>query len=268
MLYEQHDARWIDNGNPGEGNILIFNNGVDRPDGRYSSIVEIEPPLMVNGKYFLQPGEPYGPTDFVWQYTSQNPNDFSAKSMSGSQRLPNGNTIICNGPKGYFFEVNSLNELVWDYQTSFTGLQVNAVFKIQKYGINYPGVSKLYNKPSKPILNGPSSGKINTPYTFTAISTDVENDSLFYYFDWGDGQTSDWLGPFTTGIMCQVNHTWERTGDFSIRVKAKNTHGLESEWTSLQINMQKSKLIEILIMKILHNHPILFSISNPFNLFR
>ena len=39
-LYYQHDAQWIAQGLIGEGNILVFNNGLNRPDGNYSSVDE------------------------------------------------------------------------------------------------------------------------------------------------------------------------------------------------------------------------------------
>jgi hypothetical protein len=45
QLFTQHDAAWISDGLPGEGNITIFNNGAKRPDGDWSSVVEIVPPL-------------------------------------------------------------------------------------------------------------------------------------------------------------------------------------------------------------------------------
>ncbi len=51
QLFVQHDAQWIGNGLPGAGNILIFNNGQGRPDGDYSSVDEIVPPVASDGSY-------------------------------------------------------------------------------------------------------------------------------------------------------------------------------------------------------------------------
>ncbi|MCP5115249.1 MAG: arylsulfotransferase, partial [bacterium] len=45
MLFQQHDAQWIEPNRPGEGNMLIFNNGLSRPGGQYSSVDEIVPPV-------------------------------------------------------------------------------------------------------------------------------------------------------------------------------------------------------------------------------
>jgi len=89
---------------------LIFNNGAGRPDGDYSSVDEIIPPVDDTGTY-----TGYGPTAPTWTYTAATPTDFYAVNISGVQRLSNGNTLICDGPNGYFFEVSSAGDLVWDY---------------------------------------------------------------------------------------------------------------------------------------------------------
>jgi len=106
-LYSQHDAHWIEPGLPGEGNILIFNNGRYRPGGNYSSIDEIVPPVDQNGIYILNADSTFGPDTLFWSYTDSIPTNFFASNVSGSQRQPNGNTLICNGPSGEFFEVTN-----------------------------------------------------------------------------------------------------------------------------------------------------------------
>lgn len=132
-LFVQHDAEWIDSGLPGEDDILIFNNGKGRSDGDYSSIDEITPPVNAGGSYTLESGNSYGPSDLTWQYIADTPTDFYAQSLSSAQRLPNGNTLICSGPDGYFFEVTSSGETVWDYSTG------GAVFRVYRYGSDYAG---------------------------------------------------------------------------------------------------------------------------------
>ena len=55
-FFSQHDAQWIESALPGEGNILIFNNGNGRPGGAYSSVDEIVPPVDTSGYYAFTPG--------------------------------------------------------------------------------------------------------------------------------------------------------------------------------------------------------------------
>jgi hypothetical protein len=129
-LFYQHDTTWIKAGCPGEGNILVFNNGKDRPDGRYSSVDEIAPPVDENGEYYLEPGSAYGPAAQTWIYTANPPGSFYSSKFSGAERLPDGNTLICNGEKGIFFEVTSTGTTVWTYTNPYPMIGGNQVFKI------------------------------------------------------------------------------------------------------------------------------------------
>lgn len=128
-LFMQHDAKWIDDGYPGAGNILIFNNGMNRPTP-YSSVDEITPPVNENGEYYLQSGSAYGPSEQTWIYTANPDTSFYAYHVSGAQRLRSGNTLICDGAKGIFFEVSTFGKTVWTYTNPYPTLATNSVFKI------------------------------------------------------------------------------------------------------------------------------------------
>lgn len=132
QLFVQHDAEWIEDGLPGAGNILIFNNGNGRSDGNYSSVDEIEPPVNSDGSYTLSASH-YGPNSAAWTYVADTLTDFYAQNISGAQRLPNGNTLICQGPDGYFFEVTEEGETLWDYDAGA------AVFRVTRYAPDYAG---------------------------------------------------------------------------------------------------------------------------------
>jgi hypothetical protein len=119
-LYEQHDTIWIDEGLPGEGNLLIFNNGVGR---HYSTVDEITPPVDENGEYYLAPDSSFGPTTQTWVYSPQP--SFYASHISGANRLKNGNTLICNGEASKVFEVTPAGTTVWQL-----ALGVGEVLKI------------------------------------------------------------------------------------------------------------------------------------------
>ncbi|HVQ00879.1 MAG TPA: PKD domain-containing protein, partial [Candidatus Thermoplasmatota archaeon] len=84
--------------------------------------------------------------------------------------------------------------------------------------------------PEKP--NGETKGKVKKTYTYTAVTTDAENDSLWYQFDWGDDTMSPWVGPYDSGVIANASHTWTKKGSYSIKVKAKDTYGAESNWSS------------------------------------
>jgi hypothetical protein len=114
-LFKQHNAHWIPKGLPGEGHILVFNNGQGRPDGQYSSVDELVLPMNKDGSYERKAGLAYGPSKAEWSYTAPNKSDFNANFISGAHRLANGNTLICSGPDGTVFEVTKEKEVVWKF---------------------------------------------------------------------------------------------------------------------------------------------------------
>jgi len=118
-LYGQHNAHWIDPGLPGGGDILVFNNGANRPNGDWSSVDQVRPPMNESGRYRLEDGKPYGPADLAWTYAADPREAFYSSFISGSQRLPNGNTLICAGSTSRFFEVTPEGEVVWEYRSAF-----------------------------------------------------------------------------------------------------------------------------------------------------
>jgi len=161
-LYQQHHTHWIEPGLPGAGNILIYNNGIGRG---YSTVDEIAPPVDASGNYSIASGTAYGPTSALWTYTGTPPTSFYSAEISGAQRLPNGNTLITEGIKGNLFEVTSAGETVWRYvnpvtttplaqgstvptDPNRTDQYMNAVFRVTRYGTDFPG---LQGKDLSPI---------------------------------------------------------------------------------------------------------------------
>ncbi len=114
-LFKQHDAHWISDGLAGAGHVLVFNNGTRRPDGDYTSVDEIILPVTGDGRYERTPGAAFGPETAVWTYTTPNASTFYVGYAGGSQRLPNGDTLICTGVGGVVFEVTPNKKIVWRY---------------------------------------------------------------------------------------------------------------------------------------------------------
>jgi hypothetical protein len=148
-LFAPHDAHWIPPDRPGAGHVLVFNNGLGRPGGDYSSVDEIVLPVDARGRYGREPGRAYGPEEPVWRGTAPGKGFFAA-FMSGAQRLPNGNTLICHGVSGTILEVAPNQELVWEYirratepMPSDSGIApgTSPVFRAYHYGLDYPGLA-------------------------------------------------------------------------------------------------------------------------------
>ncbi len=169
-FYFQHDARWIEDGSPGAGHILVYNNGLGRPGGSYSSVEEIVPPVDAGGNYSLVPGAAYEPATPAWLYSD--PVTFMSGFMAGAQRLPNGNTLICEAGSGTFFEVTMAGEIVWEYYNIYPDTSHNIVFKIQRYAPDYPGLANLLGTIGAELTCQPGSGTV--PFS-TLMTVTLEN---------------------------------------------------------------------------------------------
>jgi hypothetical protein len=153
QLFGQHNARWITPGLRGAGNIMIFNNGntQERP---WSTVIEIDAPLLADGNYARDSARAFGPELPAWSYAAPSPADFFSWFISGSQRLPNGNTLVCSGAYGTFFEIDENGQEVWRYVNPVTGggiisqgdtipdlpfAPANLVFRAERYAEDFPG---------------------------------------------------------------------------------------------------------------------------------
>jgi len=130
-FFGQHDARWIPSSLPGAGDILVFNNGANRPAGQFSTVDEIIPPVNASGGYYLVSGSAYGPAAQTWMYVANPPTSFFSAHYSSAQRLSDGDTLICNGEKGKFIEVTPAGETVWEYTNVYPTPLINNVFNIE-----------------------------------------------------------------------------------------------------------------------------------------
>jgi hypothetical protein len=72
---------------------------------------------------------------------------------------------------------------------------------------------------------GPSSGYVQTIYSYSTSGTDPNKDLLQYRFDWGDGEISDWDG------ASSWTHAFATIGDFCVKAQAKDSHEATSEWS-------------------------------------
>ena len=101
-----------------------------------SSVEEITPPQSVPGVYSLAPGQAYGPTASVWRYGDR-PGFFS-NFFGGAYRLPNDNTLICEGGKAHLFEVTPDKEIVWDFVNPWRDKgSLGSVYRCLRYSPEY-----------------------------------------------------------------------------------------------------------------------------------
>lgn len=132
------------------GNFLLFDNGLHRrgadPDLQIadiaaSRVIEIDPATR----------------RIVWQYMDPLAPNFFSAICSGAERLPNGNTLICEATKGRLFEVTAEKDIVWEYYSPFLVTRPNywgwtlavTVWQAHRYGPDYPGLRGKDLNPDK-----------------------------------------------------------------------------------------------------------------------
>ncbi|MBE3122905.1 MAG: right-handed parallel beta-helix repeat-containing protein [Thermoplasmata archaeon] len=100
--------------------------------------------------------------------------------------------------------------------------------------------------PNKPIIDGPIRGEIGTYYNYTFVSEDPDGNEVRFYIDWGDGQTEEWIGWFTSGEEVTFSHKWSQKGVYIIKAKTKDGYNAESDWGTLQVTMPTSYHIPLI----------------------
>jgi hypothetical protein len=144
----QHNPTWLATGNPDELRILLFNNGMHR-EAEDSRVEELVLPFDPKRGFVRQPPAAFGPELPAWSYVD--PKTFYSPYISGAQRLPNGNTLICAGVPGRVFEVTRAGEIVWEYLNPLGGdhpapsqagqAPRTALFRATRIAKDHPGLA-------------------------------------------------------------------------------------------------------------------------------
>ena len=170
QIIGQHHAHLIPRGLPGDGNILIFDNGgwagygapnPGSPTGfsnalrDHSRVLEINPVTL----------------EVIWQYPPRREGfigpglgSFYSSFISSAQRLPNGNTLITEGSDGRLFEVTAEGEVVWEYLSpySFKKQKMSQIYRA--YRVPYDWAPQV-DKPSEAAVTPPENTKFRIPGT-------------------------------------------------------------------------------------------------------
>ncbi|MCH2023827.1 MAG: aryl-sulfate sulfotransferase [Saprospiraceae bacterium] len=182
-LFNQHDANWIPNAMTDGGMIMVFNNKVG---SNYSNVNVINPTVDSLGNYNYTGGA-YGPSSFHWTYQAPIPSNFYSSNISGAHRLPNSNTLICEGRPGRLFEVDYLGNIVWEYVNPVTPsgpaaqnttVSQNNVFRATRYPLDYIGFTGKNLTPQGYIETGSTFSC--TLYTST-IPTQKEDINISFF---------------------------------------------------------------------------------------
>jgi hypothetical protein len=110
------------------------------------------------------------------------------------------------------------------------GLDVNQYSKRRTY-LAVASRPTVNNQPDIPIVTGPINGNAGISYEYNFTASDPDNDTIFYTIDWGDGTSTNWIGPYPSGVQVSLSHSWNTSGTYLVKVKAKDVHDAESGWS-------------------------------------
>lgn len=265
--FNEDTARW---------NILVWKRDFSDPLEGDSEIIEIEsdyyaqyPTVGANNEnvIVIAESEENINVDLVcyysddagetWEtsYVTDTPEDEKAPNllMIGSNTasvifVKEGNLYISTTEDGgatwsSAIKVNEEGTVFEEYRTADTcdGAAVWTDTRDGNKDIYFATLGNAPNKPSRP--DGPTSGKTRRSLTYSTTSTDPNGDQIYYWFDWGDGSNSGWVGPYDSGEEASESHRWTAQGDYEIKVKAKDTSDNESPWSDpLTVSLPRSRM--------------------------
>ncbi len=181
-LFGQHYPHWIAEGLLDEGKIILYNNGINRTTP-YSEVNIITPPTSTPGIYLKTANRAFEPENPDYIYGSVSNTDFYSAILSSAQRLPNGHILVCEGTDGRFFEIDTDDNIVWEYINPVTSSEIltqgdtpnsNNVFRAKKYAKDYAGFNGKNLSTTDPIELNPNLTENCTTLSTGIFSNDKE----------------------------------------------------------------------------------------------
>lgn len=134
--------------------------------------------------------------------------------------------------------VSAANTLI---DNDYDGVIYNMLGGITQWiASGYPTVPN--RQPEQPVISAPSSGLAGEEIEFTIRTDDPDYDEISLLINWDDGTQETYTGPYNSGENVNINHTWTENGIYSIKVKAIDPYGEESEWTTSEFSLSKTNL--------------------------
>lgn len=102
--------------------------------------------------------------------------------------------------------------------------------------------------PDAPAIQNDKCEMTDRGYKLTFRITDPEGDAVYYNVIWDDkiaacGPDQDWVGPFESGEEIVVYHNWEKRGEYTIKLIAKDNNNLISSETTHTVDYKKTKIL-------------------------
>jgi hypothetical protein len=204
----------------------------------------------------------------LWSFTTVNAPSGGGGGGGGSQNLPPiadasagapyeglvGENIVFNGSRSHDPD-GTIIRYTWNFGDGTTGSGKTVTHAYNTKGTFTVVLSVQDNQgaigtttvqafitaanhpPIQPTFGGPTMGTKNVSYEYSVVSSDTDNDTIQYRFDWGDGLSTT-TGFLSSGIPTMAHHQWTSTGDYRVTITATdNTSASASSTLRILIDM-------------------------------
>jgi len=226
----------------------LYKNGTLKWKFNSGDTIESSPAIGINGDIYFGSNNGYfyclnSEGTEIWRYDT-------GDEIYSSPSIDKYGIIYFSSINGNFYALYPNGSLNWIYRTE-SGSPILSSPAIGEDGTVYFGSWDGYfyaleiidnHPPDKPITpTGEVSGRISTQYKYSSSTIDIDGDYVSYFFHWDDGTNSSWLGPYLSNDTCSAFKTWSTVRDYSVKVKAKDEFGAESDWSDpLVVSMPKN----------------------------
>jgi len=100
----------------------------------------------------------------------------------------------------------------------------------------------INSPPLTPEIDGPKTGKKDIEYDYIFTTNDPDLHDVYYFIFWGDGYAEQWIGPYKSGEIINISHSWSIQGSYTIKAKAKDFYDAESDWSYFDIEIPRTRL--------------------------
>jgi subtilisin family serine protease len=126
-------------------------------------------------------------------------------------------------------------------------------------------VIKANRAPYAPIIDGPEKIETNVEYEFIFKTTDLNENEVSFFVDWGDNTTDDWTNYYEPGNLVGIEHMYKEEGRYTIKAKAKDMYGAEGDWGEFETTTPRNRgTFNFEFLNLLERYPIIYSILQYF----
>jgi hypothetical protein len=180
--------------------------------------------------------------------------------------------IYFGANNGWFYALNPDGTPRWSFRALdefFTSPAIGEDGTIYFCSHSVTFICKLYalepvegnSPPELPNIDGPKTINNFFKFTYTFDTTDPDGDDVSFFIKWDDISYDGWTEYIPSGTPVSLKHRFYLSGldNAVIKVKARDEHGIWSDWARYRVNFGFSRNLEInsLFLQFLERYPLL-----------